>query len=250
MVLHTWTRELLYHPHVHCIVTDGGLTNDSRWVGGKGKGKFLFPVKALSVVFRAKFLEALTAARRDGKLSFGGSCANLVEDESYEQLCKRIASKSWNVYAKRPFKRPEHVFEYLGRYTHRVGISNHRLLSVDNQGVSFRTKGGDQVTVAPTEFMRRFLLHVLPKGFVKIRHYGLYASGNVNTKLERAREILAPGKPKIDPIEADLMQRILELTGLDLTRCPQCAALLVRIPIPKERSQRRTDLPDPAPAPI
>ncbi len=136
MVLHTRTRELLFHPHVRCIVSDDGLTNDSRWAHGKGRGKFLFPVKALSVVFRAKFLEAMTAARSNGKLSFGGSCASLAEDESYEQLCKSIASKSWNVYAKRPFKRPEHVFEYLGRYTHRVGISNHRLLFVDNQSAT------------------------------------------------------------------------------------------------------------------
>lgn len=249
-VLHTWTRELLFHPHLHCVVSDGGLSETARWLSGKGKGRFLFPVKALAKVFRAKFLDGLTRKRAQGKLRFEGDCSMLADDASFDLLCKKVASKPWVVYAKRPFKGPGHVFEYLGRYTHRVAISNHRLTRVDQTQVTFRTKDGRSVTLDPLEFMRRFFLHALPSGFVKIRHYGLYASGNVNTKLLRAHEILNPESAPPPPRATEWQQRLLDLTGIDLTRCPRCAAKVVSVPIPGRPARHRAQLVDPEPAPI
>jgi hypothetical protein len=143
LVLHTWSRDLRFHPHVHCVVTDGGLTADgSRWLEGKGKSKFLFPVKALSKVFRAKFVAALVRARASGSLRFPGKCANLASDGEFTTLKGKLFRANWVVYAQRPFLGVEHVFEYLGRYTHRVGISNHRLVSLAEDHVCFRTRGG------------------------------------------------------------------------------------------------------------
>jgi hypothetical protein len=149
----------------------------------------------------------------------------LANPESFNQLKDTLYRKNWVVYAKRPFAGPERVFKYLGRYTHRVGISNHRLVSFDEHGVCFRTKNGKQVTVAPIEFIRRFLLHVLPNGFVKIRHHGLHASSNVRTKLAEARRHLeANGKSvQASSPQPEWKERYLALTGVDLETCPRCA---------------------------
>jgi hypothetical protein len=138
------------------------------------------------------------------------------------------------VYAKRPFAGPEQVFKYLGRYTHRVGVSNRRLVSVDEHGVCFRTKDGKQVTISPEEFIRRFLLHVLPAGFVKIRHYGLLASSNVRTKLEDARRQLeGEDKPSGEnPSKPTWQERLVELTGIDVTTCPLCGGHMIPQPLP------------------
>lgn len=196
-VLHTWTRDLRFHPHVHCIVTGGGLAPDGGgWI--RSRQKYLFPVRVLSDLFRGKFLDGLTRCYDDGKLDLGSSvCVPLADRKVFSHLKDTLYRKGWVVYAKRPFAGPEQVFKYLGRYTHRVGISNHRLISFDEHGVCFRTKDGKQVVVSAQEFIRRFLLHVLPDGFVKIRHYGLLASGNVRTKLVDARRRLeAEGKSR------------------------------------------------------
>jgi hypothetical protein len=151
MVLHTWTRELLFHPHVHAIVTGGGLTSDAaRWVAARRD--YLFPVRVMGALFRGKMLAALERAHGLGRVNLGN-----VDLQA-------LRKTSWIVYAKRPFGGPEQVFRYLGRYTHRVGLSNHRLVSLDDRGVTFRTRGEQTVTVAADEFLRRFLLHVLPKG--------------------------------------------------------------------------------------
>lgn len=224
-ILHTWTRELDFHPHVHCVVTGGGLKRDgTRWVAAKRK--FLFPVQVMSRLFRGLFLDALRREHRKGEIHLDG----IDEKELFDDLY----AKEWVVYAKPPFGGSEQVFKYLGRYTHRVGISNQRLISLDSDGVTFATKNGRTITLAPEEFIRRFLLHVLPSGFVKIRHYGLWASGNATTRLTTARRLL-DGKPPVapsptestkeaDPLieEIDWQKRLLLLTGIDVTRCPRC----------------------------
>lgn len=253
-VLHTWTRELQFHPHVHCIVTGGGLSFDQkRWVATRPD--FLFPVKVLSRLFRGAFLDALNAAYKSGELNFAGGCASLADSAVFIELKDRLYRQEWVVYSKPPFGAPNQVFKYLGRYTHRVGISNQRLLSFDESGVRFLTKDGRTITVQPQEFIRRFLLHVLPKHFVKIRHYGLFAASNATTKLAVAKGLLAenpsaqttqssPASPssaqtiqtsdaKIPPPAPDWREAFRRLTGIDLSRCPICgSAEVVRRPLP------------------
>jgi hypothetical protein len=222
-VLHTWTRDLRFHPHVHCIVTGGGLApHGDRWISSRQK--YLFPVRVLSDLFRGKFLDGLADAYERGELNSEGACAVLANPESFNQLKDTLYRKNWVVYAKRPFAGPEQVFKYLGRYTHRVGISNHRLVSFDEHGVCFRTKNGKQVTIAPAEFIRRFLLHVLPNGFVKIRHHGLHASSNVRTKLAEARRHLEANNTSAQASspQPEWKERFLALTGVDLETCPRC----------------------------
>jgi len=231
-VLHTWTRELRFHPHVHCIVTGGGLApQGDRWISSRQK--YLFPVRVLSALFRGKFLDGLACAYERGELDLEGACAELANPDAFARLKDTLYRKNWVVYAKRPFAGPEQVFKYLGQYTHRVGISNHRLVSFDERGVCFRTKNGKRVTVAPTEFIRRFLLHVLPNGFVKIRHYGLLASSNVHTKLAEARRHLeVNGKPSpASPPQQTWQEKHLALTGVDLTTCPRCAGQMSSHPV-------------------
>jgi hypothetical protein len=241
-VLHTWTRDLRLHPHAHCIVTAGGLDEQKHWI--PARSRFLFPVKAMSKAFRGKVLDGLAVLYKDGLLALEGGCADLVERATFDKLKDRLYRKEWVVYAKQPFGGPEQVFQYLGRYTHRVGMSNQRLVSFDEQDVCFRTKHGKTTTVDAVEFLRRFLLHVLPAGFVKIRHYGLLAAANVNTKLETARRCLSPVHenpqpesviPETPPTWRD---QFLKLTGIDLLVCPACGG----------RSMERRSLDDSTPS--
>jgi hypothetical protein len=222
-VLHTWTRTLSYHPHVHCIVTGGGLSLDGqRWV--HTSKRYLFPLKVLSRLFRGKLLAALKQARADGELT--------IAADDFARLVGPLYRKDWVVYAKRPFGTAQHVFEYLGRYTHRVGLSNQRLLGMDERGVRFSTKRGESACLSPDEFIRRFLQHVLPSGFVKIRHYGLLAPANVNTKLRVALALLAPpatppGVPTgaLTPPQAPTWaEQLLALTGIDVRVCRHCGS--------------------------
>jgi len=229
-VLHTWRRDLLFHPHVHCIVTGGGLSLDgTRWV--EARPDFLFPVRVLGALFRGKMLAALRRAHDRGKLRFTGAAAPLADRGRFRRLCDRLYRKRWVVYCKPPFGSPEHVYRYLGRYTHRTGISNHRLVAFDQRGVTFRTRGDGRVTLAPDEFLRRFLLHVLPKGFVKIRHHGLFAPSHIATKLATARALLtaASSAPAAAPTPPprDFRELMLALTGLDLRPCRRCGSLAV-----------------------
>jgi hypothetical protein len=238
-VLHTWTRELNFHPHLHCVVTGGGLSKDGKaWV--PAHRRYLFPVKVLSRLFRGKLLAALVAAHRRGEL-YGPA----AEDEAFLRLKATLYEKEWVVYAKRPFGGPAQVFGYLGRYTHRVAISNQRLLSMDERGVRFVTRGDATATLAPQAFIGRFLQHVLPSGFVKIRHYGLLAAGNVNTRLEAARALLAPvpvpqwalvlwlALSKVSPEPWNNWRTLYALlTGVDPLRCVHCGELKVRLPLP------------------
>ena len=214
-VLHTWTRELSLHPHVHAIVSGGGLTDDGRWVASSKD--FLFPVFVLSALFRGKFLYGLE------KLV---ECGDIIPPETMN-LRKAIREarrkKSFFVYVKRPFGGAHHVFEYLGRYTHRVAISSQRIRSLTATAVTFLTKDGGTATLTPREFVRRFLLHVLPRGFTKIRHYGLLAPSCVNTKLALARSILEMDSPPADPVPPEkVLERLLELTLAEKKTCPRC----------------------------
>jgi hypothetical protein len=237
-VLHTWARDLRFHPHLHCIVTGGGLTADgSAWSPTRCRGRYLFPGRVLGDLFRGKFLAGLRSLRDDDRLSFDGCCADLAPTPAFDGLLDTMYRTDWVVYAKRPFAGAEHVYEYLGRYTHRTGISNHRLRSFDDRGVTFATKDGKSITVAPDEFIRRFLLHVLPDRFVKIRHYGLLAPSNATTALERARQLLleqtSDPPPSPPPtVRKDWRELLLDLTGHDISRCPRCGVgKMIRHPL-------------------
>jgi hypothetical protein len=226
-VLHTWSRDLSFHPHLHCIVTGGGLSLDgARWVASRRD--YFLPVKVIGALFRGKLLNALRRAHHRGALVLAGGAAALAEPGAFAALLDVLYDKRWVVYAKPPFGGAEQVFRYLGRYTHRVGLSNHRLLSMDAHGVRFRTRGDKTVTLAPEEFLRRFLLHVLPPGYVKIRHYGLLSSSHATTTLEVARARLIatsacpPSVTHAGPAPTDWRARLAALTGLDVTRCPRC----------------------------
>ncbi|MBZ4654914.1 MAG: putative transposase [Peptococcaceae bacterium] len=189
-VLHTWGQNLSFHPHVHCIVTGGGLSSDGlRFV--RSSQKFFIPVRVISKKFRGKFLYLLKRAYFEGKMSFYHKAAELSFKSNFLSLVDRLYRNNWVVFAKKPFKTPAHVVRYLGRYTHRVAISNSRIQSFDGQSVSFSWKDykdnakSKVMTLEAVEFTRRFLLHVLPDRFVKIRHYGLLSSRNIQTKLSR-----------------------------------------------------------------
>lgn len=220
-VLHTWTQTLLYHPHIHCIVPGGGLSADgAEWVSCKPG--FLLPVKVLSPVFRGKLLAKLEKAAAKGDLAFNSKKA--------KTLLQEAASKPWVVYSKRPFVGPQQVLDYLGRYTHRVAISNHRLVSVSEGKVTFRYKDRAHdnqqktMTLNGKEFVRRFLLHVLPTGFVKTRHHGFLANAVRKTSLALCRQLLdAQGQPETSHASVETWQDMLyRITGNDVTRCPSC----------------------------
>ncbi len=226
-ILHTWGQNLSQHLHLHCVVIGGALTPDgARWIAAPPG--FLFPVRALARVFRGKYLQALHRAFTTGQLRFAGSLAALAEPETFATWLQDLRQHDWVVYAKRPLAGPTQVLEYLGRYTHRVAISNERLVSHTGGGVRFRWRDyadGDRVkimTLAAEEFIRRFLLHVVPDGFVRIRHFGFLANRTRRAKLARCRALLAPPPaPATSAIEsvAALMRR---LTGIDIERCPVC----------------------------
>jgi len=194
-VLHTWSQQLVHHPHVHCVVPAGGLSSDgSRWVACHPK--FFLPVKVLSCRFRKKLLALLRQAFADGKLEFFGQLADLAEPARFDAWIEKLRKTKWVVYAKPPFGGPEAVLKYLARYTHRVAISSSRLVSMENGRVTFRwrdSRHGNRsstMTLEAVEFIRRFLLHVLPAGFVKIRHFGFLANRNRSSALVLCRRLL------------------------------------------------------------
>jgi hypothetical protein len=196
-VLHTWGQTLTHHPHVHCIVPGGGLSPDgTRWIACR-PGYFL-PERVLSSLFRGVFLGKLVAAHKDGRLRFFSDLAHLAEPKAFSAYLAPLWQMDWVVDCKQPFAGPEQVLRYLSRYTHRVAISDHRLVEVTDDHVAFTWKDYSDssciklMTLAPHEFMRRFLLHVLPDGFQRIRHYGFLGNGNRAAKLARIRELLAP----------------------------------------------------------
>jgi hypothetical protein len=201
----------------------GGLARDGRrWIASRKN--FLFPVKVMSRLFRGKLLAAIDHAYRHGRLALRGPCAPLSDPGAFARLRDDLYRREWVVYCKEPFGGAKHVYEYLGRYTHRVAISNQRLQSVGDDHVRFATKNGGTETLAPTEFIRRFLLHVLPARFVKIRHYGLLASSNVETKLATARRLLEEQHPAhaIPPSDTDAADLIDDAQPRPGAPCPRC----------------------------
>jgi len=233
LVLHTWTRELLFHPHLHAIVAGGGLSADgSQWIE-PANPDFLFPVAAVSKVFRGRFLEGLIDLGNAGDIDLAEpDCRTLV----------RAAKRSdWVVYTKRAFGGPQHIVRYLGRYTHRVAISSSRLLSIADHRITFRTRGDKTCALPPDEFLRRFLLHVLPDQFVKIRHYGLLAPANVKTRLLQAQALLGPHIPAADSAQAPNDSAPADIAPVTLEadttapsptqpRCPHCGGRLTSLP--------------------
>lgn len=231
-VLHTWTRKLAFHPHLHCIVTGGGLCpTNGRWLS-LGR-RHLFPVKVLGKLFRGKFLDGLRRLHRLGQLDLSGYAARWADETSFAALLDQLYRTDWVVYAKRPFAGPGRVFRYLGRYTHRVAISNQRIQHIDQDAIRFATKNGGAVTLPHEVFTRRFLDHVLPHGFTKIRHFGLYASSNVNTKLPAARACLDGGSATPPPQPLAWFELLLSLTGRDPRLCPRCGHRLIHLPLPR-----------------
>jgi hypothetical protein len=230
-VLHTWSRTLVFHPHVHCIVSGGGLSPDGkRWVASNVG--YLFPVKVLAKLFRGKLLDGLRRLYEKRELALHGPLEALDAASRFAALIDDLYRTAWVVYAKPPFGDATKVYAYLGRYTHRVGLSNARLRSIDDDGVCFVTKHGKTTTLAPLEFCRRFLQHVLPHGFRKIRHYGLLSGSHAKTTLELARRLL--GADVIDDAD-DVSWRthFFQLTGIDLRLCAACEAdALVAVPLP------------------
>jgi Putative transposase/Transposase zinc-binding domain len=218
-VLHTWGQNLEHHPHVHYIVSIGGLAADgSKWI--HGSDRFFLPVVALSRVFRGKFTQALGELFRRNKLQFHGSLQQIAAPEAFRRFLRRLFTNDWVVYAKPPFGGPEHVLRYLARYTHRVAISNHRLVALNGDQVSFRWRdyahGNKQkvMTVSTHEFLRRFLLHVLPRGLVRVRHFGLFANRNRRAALDRCRALLGSAV-------------VTTLTQTVEHRCPACFAIML-----------------------
>lgn len=237
-VLHTWGSALTHHPHVHMIVPGGGIALDgTRWVSARPA--FLLPVRVLGALFRRLFVTRLRALYDAGRLAFYGKLAPLAERRAFLRHLSPLRKKRWVVYAKPPFAGPEAVLAYLARYTHRVAISNRRLLRFDADGVTFRYKdyrrGGAErqqvMTLATDEFLRRFLLHVLPRGFHRIRHYGLLASGTRRDKLAHARALLAVAPPPADAAAED--------PTAARPPCPCCGGRMVIIETFERRYQPR-----------
>jgi hypothetical protein len=234
-ILHTWGQTLTAHPHLHCVTPGGGISLDgSRWVACR-RPDFFLPVRVLSDRFRNLYLRYLQQSYAAGKVQFHGDLKRWSDPTSFAQYLAPLRDRGWVVYAKPPFGGPEKVLDYLGRYTHRVAISNHRLKELKDGQVSFTYKDYKHehqqrvMTLAADEFLRRFLMHVLPNGFQRIRHYGLLGNRHRAENLARCRELLAMPAPVTQP-RRDYRERCQQLNGHDLLLCPQCKiGTMVRI---------------------
>jgi hypothetical protein len=221
-VLHTWNQKLGIHPHVHCVVPAGGLSPDhTRWV--RSSEKYFLPKEVLREVFRGKFVSALKQAFRNGQLNFQGDLKLLAQPKSFAAWLRPLYRQDWVVYLKRPFGGPQYVLQYLGRYTHRVAISNHRLVSFTDGQVTFRWRDSAHhneqklLTLSLDEFLRRFLLHLLPKGFVRIRNFGFLANRRRATTLPLCFQLLGAAQ------EPHAQQHTASTEDSpDLYRCPKC----------------------------
>jgi hypothetical protein len=227
LVLHTWGQNLNQHLHIHALISAGALHADGHWI--RSRRGFLFPVQALSQVFRGKFLAGLQPLLMTGRLRLTEASEEHGTSAAAQALLRELRAKPWVVYAKQPFAGPGQVLDYLGRYTHRVAISNHRLLSLTDTGVRFRYKDyahGNRrrvMALPAAEFIRRFLLHVLPTGFMRIRHYGILANRSKQAKLARARQALACPAPEQVPRPPETVPAFwLRVAGRDITLCTQC----------------------------
>jgi hypothetical protein len=226
-VLHTWSQTLLDHFHLHCLVPAGVLSlNEQKWI--KARVSYLFRTQSLAKAIKHHYIQQLRRLYQDGQLNFAGNTQGLASPASFGQLVHALNKKDWIVYAKRPFAGPQQVLEYLGRYTHRVAISNHRLRGLDNNQVTFTYRDRSDadtlkpMTLAATEFIRRFLLHVLPEGFVKIRYCGFMAHRHKQRYIGLIRKLIDPQAQEPEKLKLTVAEMMLRLTGIDITCCPKC----------------------------
>jgi hypothetical protein len=225
-ILHTWTQKLEDHIHLHCVIPVCALSSDNQRIT-VCKNNFLFPVRALSKVFRGKFMNLFHEAFKNGKLVFPGKTKLLGTHDGIKEFEKTLRSKSWVVYSKKPFKGPAAVLGYIARYTHRVAISNHRIIRCENGNVvfSYRDRKNNRTTtetLSAVEFIRRFLIHVVPRKFMRIRYFGFLANRNRKENIRLCRKLM--GDPGKEPVikEKTIEGLMLELTGKDITMCPYC----------------------------
>ncbi len=251
-ILHTWDQKLSAHIHLHCVIAGGVLSGDkTRWM--QTKNNYLFNVEALSMVFRGKFIEYLKKAYSKGELKFPGNSAKYAADKEFSGLIKALRAKDWVVFSKKPFAGPQEVLEYIGRYTHRIAISNNRIVDVQDGKVTFAyrdRKDNDTLklmTLEAGEFIRRFLLHVLPEGFMKIRHFGFLSNRYKKEKVQICRELIGDNSPLPERVKKTAGELMLELAGIDITRCPCCReghmAIIMEMPYPSQKSPIRSVAP-------
>jgi hypothetical protein len=228
-ILHTWSQTLIDHPHLHCLVSGGGLSLDGKqWICSKKD--FFIPVHVLSSLFRGKFLDGLKREYEAGELRFPGQIEELKEASAFKKLLTNLYHQAWVVYCRSPLKNPEKVMDYLGRYTHRVALSNDRLVKLEDNRVTFRWRDSADnntikwLTLEAFEFIRRFLLHVLPDQFVKIRYYGIMSHRSRKTKLSRCKRLLGvAAREETEEVPKETWQDLLtRITGIDPTICPHC----------------------------
>jgi hypothetical protein len=244
-ILHTWDQKLLDHLHLHCVIAGGVISGDkTRWI--QTKNNYLFNVEALSMVFRGKFIDYLEKTYAKGVLKFPGNTAKYATAEGFSGLIKDLRSKDWVVFSKKPFAGPQEVLDYIGRYTHRVAISNNRILNVQDGKVTFTYRDRKDKntlklkTLDAEEFIRRFLLHVLPDGFMKIRHFGFLSNRRKKENVQLCRELIGDNSPIPERTKKTTGELMLELTGIDITRCPCCKegsmSIIMEMPYPYRRS--------------
>jgi hypothetical protein len=245
-ILHTWGQVLTHHPHIHCLVPGGALAPDGRWLGCRPN--FFLPVHVLSRLFRRLFLGRLAAAHTAGRLRFSGALERLGDADAFTAAIRQLRRKNWVVYSKPPFGSPEHVLAYLGRYTHRVAIANSRLVSADETSVTFRWRDyrhGNAprlMSLDPHEFIRRFLIHSLPDGFHRIRHYGFLANGCRRARLTIIRQLLTATTPAPIGATGEITR---PLPRFDPTVCPCCGGILrITATLPRWRAGPTPSQPD------
>jgi hypothetical protein len=245
LILHTWDQRLLEHIHLHCVIPGGVLSlNKTRWI--PSAENYLFNVEALSMVFKGKFIEYLQKAHAKGQLDFPGTITQYATHEGFSGLIRALKSKDWVVFSKKPFAGPQQVLDYIGRYTHRVAISNNRIVNVQDGMVTFTyrdRKDNNTVkltTVDAGEFIRRFLRHVLPLGFTKIRHFGFLSNKRKKETIQFCRELIGDNTQQPPREKKTAPELMIELTGTDITRCPCCKEgtmiIIMEMPYPSRRA--------------
>ena len=226
-VLHTWNQKLMDHFHLHCIIPAGALSFDKKkWT--PAREKYLFGVESLAKEFQKRYLRKLERAYKQEKLCFSGNTKEFVDKQNFMRLIETLWDKQWITYSKKPFGGPGQVLEYLGRYTHRVGITNNRIVSIDEGTVTFsyRDRADNntvkELPIKAEEFIRRFLLHILPKGFMKIRYYGFLAHANKKTCIPLLRQLINPDAKFTEKLTETVEEMMVRLTGIDISLCPNC----------------------------
>ena len=226
-VLHTWSQTLMDHFHLHCLIPQGAFSfTKDRWI--QAKESFLFRIESLAKAFKNCYLQKLQSVYQNQKLIFPGNTAHLASQKGFQKLISSLFEAKWIAYAKRPFAGPEQVLEYLGRYTHRVAISNNRIISIDKGNVTFKYQDRERnnetriITLDAHEFIRRFLLHILPTGFMKIRYFGFLAHKNKNETIPLLRKLIDPQATLPEKMKETITEMMLRLTGTDITCCPKC----------------------------